>query len=355
MRRSTGAPPRRTTLSTALHDPESTGDLDALIPKNLRAETKEPKEKRVVRKSHPVTVEMGDSFSPLNDHSRLSKRNDYIRYFGDRKKQVFMRQFIWAVYELLTGDATKYQDIDMNTFKDEFEALRLEELTPRDTKYAVFLSKWFDGEGGASKIPKNIVDDAYDMVKYRPITGLKYVVRVLWILSSLGGNVNKAWATMTSSSYIVAGSLLTSYLVQSQTEVNNLVNGQEVWMDAEKFVHNAVQMGVLVVGMLTAVQMINYFGYCWKSQGRIIREARFKYSLDRYTDQDPTMSDWSLDYNTDCDPDTSTMFFTLREEQCDKKGAKAFDRLIQLLWLPVDDTLLRGVLDDEIKRAKKIN
>lgn len=334
---------KRSSLTMALHDPESTG---ALLPINLQKETKETPEARKKRTSHRIEVSMGDSFSPLNDDSRLGKRNDYVRYFGDQKKYVFMRQFLWAVHALM-GE-------NKDEFKKEFDRLRAEELTPHDKVYAEFIKGWF---GDGEKIPRQIIDDAYDMVKYRPLTGVKYVARVGWIMCTLGGIVPRAWDTITSSSFVMAGSLVTSYLIQSQTEVTNLVNGSETWVEVDKFLYNMLQMGAIVMLGLGVFMAINYVSYIWKSHGRIIREARFATIMQRRLYNNPTTSDLTLDYNTDCDPDVADAYFTLRQEACTRGGGgiNAFGRLRELFGLYVDDRLLKGILCAELGLPLKVD
>lgn len=317
--------------------------------KNLRAR-EESDADRKERKGLAVRSDQGDSFSPLNDHSRLSKRNDYVRYFGDRKKHVFMRQLFWAL-EAIVENESQHVMVPVNdvkpqqlpdVFREEFKRLRGAELTPLDTRYEDFVRKWLVGE--KALVSKDQLNRAYDAVKYRPFTGAKYVARVAWIWLSGFGTVNKAWAALTSASYTVVITVVTSYLLQAQTEEAKFVSGASntAWADATQFVYNAFQMGLLVLGMLTAVQMINYAGYCWKSHGRILREARFAYIMDRYREQDPTMYDFTLDYNPDCDPDVAMMYFTLREERNARGGwfGSALGRLGELCSLRVDEGLL---------------
>lgn len=327
-------------------------NLRGVVPKSAKVEDsngqkQKPKSKFGVRK------EMGDSFSPLNDHSRLMKRNYQVQYFGDRKKNIFMRQIIWSLYEEMQKDGSKHLVYTLENrtttvfaeFENDFDAMRLEELTLKDPLYKDFVKKWLQDAGTLQR--------AFEAVKYKPISGGWYVVRLAWISLSLGGNVNKAWATLTSSSYAMAITVFTSYLLQSQDEAKQLVNGLEQWNDVQKFASNACLMGAIVIAMLSIVQIINYLGYCWKSQRRILHEARFNYILERYREQDPTMPDYALDYNPDCDPDIAMMYFTLREEHSEKTGWSALTRLYQLCSLEVKDNLLRDMLNDEVSGVSK--
>lgn len=268
-----------------------------------------------------VFAENGDGFSPLNDSSRLARRNDCVRYFGDRKKLILMRQLMWATLES-GGDAAL------------FKAMRKSELVPGDKLYDEYMSKYMTMK------QKDVILSAYDKIKYRKMGFGLRVLRRAWIMCSLGGMIPKAWATLSSSSYTVAITVITSYMIQSQTEAQNLLNGRETWFEARSFVANAVQMGILVLGMLTTVQLINYMEYAWKSHGRIIREARFKYILDRYMEHNPTSPDYMLEYNTACDSDIAMMYYTLREEENDRKGSSAFQRWYELMWLDVDEDLI---------------
>jgi hypothetical protein len=270
---------------------------------------------------------LGDGYSPLNDASRLTKRNDYVRYFGDRFRLIFMRQLICAF-------ANKYEKDDKGQMQKDFDSLWKNFNTdPRNTDYTAFIQTYLQQN-------EEMVKEAYHMITYKEMSPIWKMFRFLWMICTIGGTIPKAWSVISSSSYTVAITVVTSYMVQSQNEGLNLVNGRESWVDATSFVYNVFQMGILVLGMLAAVQIINYLEYAWKSHRRNFYEARFKYILSRYQEQNPTMSDYSLEYNTACDPDIAIMYFTLREEDNDGTQSSILARIKQLCFFQVNENLI---------------
>lgn len=232
----------------------------------------------------------GDRFSPLNDHSRLLRRNHEINYYKDRYELIYRAQL----------------EKTMGPVKSD-----------------------------------NDVHDAHAKIKYKPLRYGKWLARVLFNICSLGGMIPTIWDTISSATFTASFSVLLSLLMQSQNEATNLVNGQESWLDAQKYVINFVQIGLVVLGVLTAVQIINYSTYAWKSHVRILKEARFEYIYNQYKTANPKIPNYVLEYNPDCDPDIAMMYFTNREEKCNKGGwlQTALQRWHQVLRLPVDDAI----------------
>ncbi len=285
--------------------------------------------KLLTRHDLHMSVDDGDAYSPLNDHSRLAKRNDNVRYYGDRMKHVYVPQMMCAIRKSmqLTNDPM-YTEFDA-----DLKALHSGALTPES-----FCDRWFkDGR------IKDHLDRAHDAVSYRPMTGIKLVARFLYNLLSLGGMLPELWDTLTSATFAVSISVLMSLLTQAQNEVQFLVNEQESWMDAGKFAYNFLQVGCMVIGVLGAIQIVNYFTYCWKSHGRLLREARFAYCMKVYRLHDPNCPKWELEYNPDVDADTAMKYFTRREELCSSGGwfMTASRRALQVLFVPVNPDIAR--------------
>lgn len=311
---------RRTTVK-----PEpTTGILDEKKPKERPSNA-------IVKRDH------GDGYSPLNDGSRLKKRNERIRYLGDQIQLVLMRQLMWALVDHVSAKS------DYNTDFDALRALE-ENREDYDRAYKKFISEHLTDARYREKSLANPLYAAYDKIRYKEISGLRRLFRVVYNVFSFGGGVPKVWYTITQSSYTAALTVSVSWLVQSQTEAEKFVNGRETYIQLQSFLHNLFQMALLVMAMLALVNAINYaFGVAWKSSTRLIREERFDFLLKSAYSNNAYTEDYMLEYNTDIDPDVGFIYFTLREEKYGEEetgGPSFLSRFRQLLALKVDKDLI---------------
>lgn len=255
-----------------------------------------------------------DGLSPLNNVSRLHMRREKVRSIGEYVNYILAPQLRWAA-----NNSGKSKD------------------NPGETR------------DGNEKIV--VTRESYDRIKYREMDTSTKLCRVIWFLPSGFGSLPKVWAVLSQSSYTVAITVVTTYLVKSETEAENLVNGRERWVDATKFMYNVFQMGVIVMGVLLAVNTINYLSYAWKSRQRILNETRFADLMAMYTAEDSTMQDYTLEYNPACDPDHAMAYFILREEEGNRKNRSAFTSFSDRLMLKVHDDL---ILDRLVRTNKNL-
>lgn len=292
---------------------------------------------------------MGDDFVslyPLISHARLYTRQEYIRDFKARNELIYRK-----------------------LYEREYDTIKKEEGTSKQKNKHSSQRIHNDLESD-HRNPKYLIDDEThkDVIKqlYKPIKGWNAVVRCIYVVVSFGGTIPDTWSLLSNSAATVVAISFTGVLSQLQSGAILLENNSNV--DVNRWISNWIWHAFLVVMfcavLFSLLRLVEYLCIFYKSNVRILHEARFEYIMTSYRQFNPNMAKYELEYYSKCDPDIAAMYFTLREQKENKietgNFKESFKRLYRCLCLPFKEpevdwpkpTLKDGILSWD---SKKLN